>query len=121
LEQLGLFVVRLLVGLLTMAVDSCSSKPPTPPKPPVSLSVQAPPALTNPSRVDACRAEATRDTAAQVEDLPPGATRAPELERYMRAKLCLQKAAAADEAELLKSYHPEIDDQLARAAKAAHR
>lgn len=39
----------------------------------------------------------------------------------MRAKLCLHKAAEADEAELLKTYHPEIDDQLARAAKATQR
>jgi hypothetical protein len=57
----------------------------------------------------ACREQAARDMQKPVQ-LPSGATRAWELEQDQREKLCLFKAAKADEAQLLSHRHYKAKD-----------
>jgi hypothetical protein len=57
----------------------------------------------------ACREQAARDMQKSVQ-LPPGTTRAWEFEQGQREKLCLIKAAKADEAQLLSHRHYQAKD-----------
>lgn len=54
--------------------------------------------------------EAARGLTSAREDLPPGAVRATVFEFGIRERLCLQKAAEADEAQLLSHRHYRAKD-----------
>lgn len=53
----------------------------------------------------ACREQAARDIQKPVKAPPPGTTRAWEFELAMREKLCMQKEAETDEAQLTSHRH----------------
>jgi hypothetical protein len=62
------------------------------------------PATAQKLREMACREQAARDIQKPVQ-LQPGTTRAWDLELAMREKLCMQKAAEANEAQLTSHRH----------------
>jgi hypothetical protein len=62
------------------------------------------PATAQKLRELSCREQAARDIQKPVQ-LQPGTTRAWEFELAMREKLCMQKAAEADEAQLTSHRH----------------
>lgn len=62
------------------------------------------PVTTQKMRELVCREQAARDMQ-KPATLPPGTTRAWEVERVQRERLCLMKAAEADEAKLLPHRH----------------
>jgi hypothetical protein len=69
----------------------------------------------------ACREQAARDMQKPVQ-LPPGATRAWDVEQAKREQLCLLKAAQADEARLLSHRHYTNSDghDVHSPAKSTH-
>lgn len=69
------------------------------------------PATTQKMRELKCREQAARDMQKPVQ-LPPGAVRAWEVERVQRERLCLHKAAEADEAQLESHGHYTNSDGL---------
>jgi hypothetical protein len=72
---------------------------------PIAHAQRAPDAATAQKlREMSCREQAARDIQKPVEPRP-GTTRAWDLELAMREKLCMQKAAEADEAQLTSHRH----------------
>lgn len=63
------------------------------------------PATAQKLREMSCREQAARDIQKPVQPPPPGTTRAWEFELAMREKLCMQKAAEADDAQLASHRH----------------
>lgn len=79
------------------------------------------PATAQKLREMACREQAARDIQKPVQ-LPPGTTRAWEFELAEREKLCMLKAAGADEAQLTSHRHYTNSDGRAvhSPAKSTH-
>jgi hypothetical protein len=61
-------------------------------------------------RAEECRREAARGITSTPEHLPAGTRRATVLEFEMRERLCLEKAAQADESQLLSHRHYRAKD-----------
>jgi hypothetical protein len=98
-------LLGLVLGIAGLSVKAQHAPNPAPPE-----QSHYAPASTQKMRELACREQAARDMQKPVT-LPPGTTRAWELERVQRERLCLAQAAAPNEAEPQTHRHYKAKDR----------
>jgi hypothetical protein len=106
----------LVLGIAGLSAQAQRAQNPPPPE-----QSHYAPALSQKMRELACREQAARDMQKPVT-LPRGTTRAWELERIQRERLCLAQTAEPDEAELQAHRHYKAKDghEVHSPAKSRH-